>query len=145
MRDFQKGSKRAKSTADRTGKRGGKRHTTTTRRDTNREEGGGSVHTGCCIELVLFFSNRYFWRKNVIVRVKRRSLEEFYKKCHDVVMWAFFSVVLVKLVKVPNGKNRNFSSKNDQKWTKNERKKTLYSTMILDKNEKLCKNPLKFT
>ena len=37
-----------------------------------------------------FFSNRYFWRKNVIVRVKRLSLEEFYKKCHDVVMWVFF-------------------------------------------------------
>ena len=37
-----------------------------------------------------FFSNRYFWRKNVIVRVKRLSLEEFYKKCHDVVMCAFF-------------------------------------------------------
>ena len=37
-----------------------------------------------------FFSNRYFWRKNVIVRVKRLSLEEFYKKCHDVVMWFFF-------------------------------------------------------
>ena len=102
-------------------------------------------HTGCCIELVLFFSNRYFWRKNVIVRVKRLSLEEIYKKCHDVVMWAFFSVVLVKLVKVPNGKNRNFSSKNNQKWTKNERKKTLYATMILDKNEKMCKNPRKFT
>ena len=49
------------------------------------------MYAGCCIELVLFFfSNRYFWRKNVIVRVKRLSLEEFYKKCHDVVMWVFF-------------------------------------------------------
>ena len=41
-----------------------------------------------------FFSNRYFWRKNVIVRVKRLSLEEFYKKCHDVVMWVFFLLSL---------------------------------------------------
>ena len=56
-----------------------------------RPEGRNGGCTGCCIELVLFFfSNRYFWRKNVIVRVKRLSLEEFYKKCHDVVMWVFF-------------------------------------------------------
>ena len=54
--------------------------------DSERDE----ASTGCCIELVLFFSNRYFWRKNVIVRVKRLSLEEFYKKCHYVVMWVFF-------------------------------------------------------
>ena len=47
-------------------------------------------HTGCCIELVLFSKNRYFWRKRDRVRVKRFSLEEFCKKCHDVVMWVFF-------------------------------------------------------
>ena len=32
--------------------------------------------------------------------------------------------------------------KMDQKWAK---KKPLYATMILDKNEKMCKNPRKFT
>ena len=60
------------------------------RQTTIRDQNPSLGYTGCCIELVLFFSNRYFWRKNVIVRVKRLSLEEFYKKCHDVVMWAFF-------------------------------------------------------
>ena len=61
-------------------------------------------------------------------------------------MWAFFSVVLVKLVKVPNGKKiGTFQAKMTKNGPKMSEKKTLYATMILDKNEKMCKNPRKFT
>ena len=82
-----------------------------------------------------FFSNRYFWRKNVIVRVKRLSLEEFYKKCHDVVMWAFFLLSLWNWPKFLTEKIGTFQAKMTKNGPKMSEKNTIYATMILDKKK----------
>ena len=94
-------------------------------------------NTGCCIELVLFFSNRYFWRKNAIVRAKRLSLEEFYKKCYDVVMWAFFLLSSWNWSKFLTGKKiGTFQAK----MTKNGPKISEKNTICNDDFGQKCKN-----